>query len=84
MRRRDRRPAGPVAPAAEVMLLDGPANRLDETALGRLEDSLRTHRGALGAVSHDRLLRRRPTGHVRRPEAGRPVRRARLEGTAAG
>ncbi len=45
-----------IAAAPEVMLLDEPTNHLDAAALTWLEDHLRTHRGTVVAVSHDRVF----------------------------
>jgi len=45
-----------LASAPEVLLLDEPTNHLDDTCLEWLEDCLRSHRGTLVAVSHDRLF----------------------------
>ncbi|GLF94887.1 ABC-F family ATP-binding cassette domain-containing protein [Streptomyces yaizuensis] len=48
--------AAVLAAAPEVLLLDEPTNHLDESALGWLEDHLRTRRGTTVAVCHDRLF----------------------------
>ncbi|MFG2018333.1 ribosomal protection-like ABC-F family protein [Actinomadura geliboluensis] len=45
-----------LASAPEVLLLDEPTNHLDESALGWLEEHLRTRRGTTVAVSHDRTF----------------------------
>ncbi|WFB07042.1 ATP-binding cassette domain-containing protein [Streptomyces sp. LX-29] len=45
-----------IAAAPEVMLLDEPTNHLDGAALTWLEDALRSHRGTVLAVSHDRVF----------------------------
>ncbi|MFI7674478.1 ribosomal protection-like ABC-F family protein [Actinophytocola sp. NPDC049390] len=45
-----------IAAAPEVVLLDEPTNHLDAAALTWLEDHLRTHRGTVVAVSHDRVF----------------------------
>ncbi|MFJ6408627.1 ABC-F family ATP-binding cassette domain-containing protein [Streptomyces hydrogenans] len=45
-----------IAAAPEVLLLDEPTNHLDAGALDWLEDSLRSHRGTVVAVSHDRVF----------------------------
>ncbi|MFI7387340.1 ABC-F family ATP-binding cassette domain-containing protein [Streptomyces sp. NPDC049813] len=37
----------------ELLLLDEPTNHLDATAVGWLEERLRTHRGTVVAVTHD-------------------------------
>ncbi|MGW4631583.1 ABC-F family ATP-binding cassette domain-containing protein [Nocardia sp. NPDC004415] len=43
-----------LAASPEVLLLDEPTNHLDEAALTWLENRLRTHRGTVVVVSHDR------------------------------
>jgi macrolide transport system ATP-binding/permease protein len=48
--------AAVLASAPEVLLLDEPTNHLDESALGWLEEHLRTRRGTTVAVSHDRAF----------------------------
>ncbi|MET8865671.1 ABC-F family ATP-binding cassette domain-containing protein [Nonomuraea sp. NPDC004580] len=45
-----------LAAAPRVLLLDEPTNHLDEPALTWLEDRLREHKGAVAAVSHDRVF----------------------------
>ncbi|MCT2587502.1 ABC-F family ATP-binding cassette domain-containing protein [Actinophytocola sp. S1-96] len=45
-----------LAAVPEVMLLDEPTNHLDATALTWLEDHLRTHKGTIVTVSHDRVF----------------------------
>ncbi|MER0240767.1 ABC-F family ATP-binding cassette domain-containing protein [Streptomyces sp. HSW2009] len=45
-----------LAAAPEVMLLDEPTNHLDGAALTWLEESLRSHRGTVLAISHDRVF----------------------------
>ncbi|WP_405684032.1 hypothetical protein [Streptomyces sp. NBC_00057] len=50
------------------LLLDEPANHLALGLVQELEEAL-TLRGALVVVSHDRLLRRRFTGDIRRMES---------------
>ncbi|MGW5450458.1 ribosomal protection-like ABC-F family protein [Nocardia sp. NPDC003979] len=46
--------ASVLAAGTEVLLLDEPTNHLDDTAMTWLEDHLRTRRGTVVAVSHDR------------------------------
>ncbi|MFJ2936354.1 ribosomal protection-like ABC-F family protein [Streptomyces sp. NPDC087219] len=41
---------------AELLLLDEPTNHLDRAAAGWLEERLRTHRGTVVAVTHDRAF----------------------------
>ncbi|QIQ02984.1 ribosomal protection-like ABC-F family protein [Streptomyces liangshanensis] len=45
-----------LAPAPELLLLDEPTNHLDLRATTWLEDQLRTHRGTVLAVTHDRVF----------------------------
>jgi macrolide transport system ATP-binding/permease protein len=45
-----------LASAPEVLLLDEPTNHLDDACLDWLEERLRSHRGTVVAVSHDRLF----------------------------
>ncbi|WP_043227279.1 ABC-F family ATP-binding cassette domain-containing protein [Streptomyces sp. NRRL F-5193] len=45
-----------IAAAPEILLLDEPTNHLDAGALDWLEESLRSHRGTVVAVSHDRVF----------------------------
>ncbi|MEV8317724.1 ribosomal protection-like ABC-F family protein [Streptomyces sp. NPDC059900] len=45
-----------LAPQPELLLLDEPTNHLDDQALGWLEERLRTHRGTVVAVTHDRVF----------------------------
>ncbi|MFJ2650962.1 ribosomal protection-like ABC-F family protein [Streptomyces sp. NPDC087420] len=45
-----------LAPAPELLLLDEPTNHLDLRATTWLEDQLRSHRGTVLAVTHDRVF----------------------------
>ncbi|MDQ8706448.1 ABC-F family ATP-binding cassette domain-containing protein [Streptomyces sp. LHD-70] len=45
-----------LAAAPELLLLDEPTNHLDAAALDWLEERLRTHRGTVVAVTHDRVF----------------------------
>ncbi|MFE5659509.1 ribosomal protection-like ABC-F family protein [Streptomyces sp. NPDC056517] len=45
-----------LASGAELLLLDEPTNHLDRTAADWLEERLRTHRGTVVAVTHDRAF----------------------------
>ncbi|MEU8891604.1 ribosomal protection-like ABC-F family protein [Streptomyces sp. NPDC048442] len=45
-----------LAAAPQLMLLDEPTNHLDREALEWLEEHLRSHRGSLLVVSHDRVF----------------------------
>ncbi|MFE0824830.1 ribosomal protection-like ABC-F family protein [Streptomyces sp. NPDC058807] len=45
-----------LAAAPQLMLLDEPTNHLDRAALEWLEDHLRSHRGSILVVSHDRVF----------------------------
>ncbi|KUF13135.1 ABC-F family ATP-binding cassette domain-containing protein [Streptomyces silvensis] len=60
-----------LARPADLLLLDEPANHLALTLVEELEKALERWTGALVVVSHDRLLRRRFTGRIRRMESGR-------------
>ncbi|MFD3947354.1 ribosomal protection-like ABC-F family protein [Streptomyces sp. NPDC058579] len=48
--------ASVLASGAELLLLDEPTNHLDRAAAGWLEERLRTHRGTVVAVTHDRAF----------------------------
>ncbi|MFF3687821.1 ABC-F family ATP-binding cassette domain-containing protein [Streptomyces sp. NPDC002187] len=56
--------AATLASAPELLLLDEPTNDLDDEAVGWLEDHLRTHRGTVVAVTHDRTFLDRVTSTV--------------------
>ncbi|WP_067825768.1 ribosomal protection-like ABC-F family protein [Actinomadura kijaniata] len=45
-----------LAAAPELLLLDEPTNHLDDRAVAWLEERLRTHRGTVVAVTHDRAF----------------------------
>ncbi|MFI8519123.1 ABC-F family ATP-binding cassette domain-containing protein [Streptomyces sp. NPDC085481] len=60
-----------LARPADLLLLDEPANHLALGLVEELEDALREWPGAVVVVSHDRELRRRFTGHIRRMDSGR-------------
>ncbi|WP_055528073.1 ATP-binding cassette domain-containing protein [Streptomyces alboniger] len=60
-----------LARPADLLLLDEPANHLALGLVEELEAALDKWTGALVVVSHDRLLRRRFSGRIRRMESGR-------------
>ncbi|UFQ18476.1 ATP-binding cassette domain-containing protein [Streptomyces huasconensis] len=60
-----------LARPADLLLLDEPANHLALGLVEELEMALDEWTGALVVVSHDRSLRRRFTGRIRRMESGR-------------
>jgi macrolide transport system ATP-binding/permease protein len=57
--------------APDVMLLDEPTNHLDGAALTWLEEALRTHRGTVVAVSHDRVFLERVATAILEVDADR-------------
>ncbi|MEO3806445.1 ABC-F family ATP-binding cassette domain-containing protein [Nonomuraea sp. B1E8] len=59
-----------LAASPRVLLLDEPTNHLDAPALAWLEDRLREHRGAVVAVSHDRIFLDRVATAVLEVERG--------------
>ncbi|MFF6794431.1 ABC-F family ATP-binding cassette domain-containing protein [Streptomyces filamentosus] len=60
-----------LARPADLLLLDEPANHLALGLVEELEQALEEWPGALVVVSHDRELRRRFTGRIRRMDSGR-------------
>ncbi|KOX08839.1 ABC-F family ATP-binding cassette domain-containing protein [Nocardiopsis sp. NRRL B-16309] len=56
--------AGVLAAAPELLLLDEPTNDLDDQAVAWLEERLRSHRGTVVAVTHDRAFLAGVTGTV--------------------
>ncbi|MFI0828808.1 ATP-binding cassette domain-containing protein [Streptomyces roseolus] len=63
--------AGLLARPADLLLLDEPANHLALGLVEELEEALEEWPGAVVVVSHDRALRRRFTGRIRRMDSGR-------------
>lgn len=60
-----------LARPADLLLLDEPGNHLALGLVEELERALEEWKGALVVVSHDRALRRRFTGDIRRMDSGR-------------
>ncbi|MFF3313949.1 ATP-binding cassette domain-containing protein [Streptomyces sp. NPDC003035] len=60
-----------LARPVDLLLLDEPANHLALGLVEELEEALEKWTGALVVVSHDRQLRRRFTGRIRRMDSGR-------------
>ncbi|MFF2779275.1 ABC-F family ATP-binding cassette domain-containing protein [Streptomyces sp. NPDC058052] len=60
-----------LARPADLLLLDEPANHLALGLVEELEQALDAWPGAVVVVSHDRALRRRFTGRIRRMDSGR-------------
>ncbi|MEU3606121.1 ABC-F family ATP-binding cassette domain-containing protein [Streptomyces sp. NPDC035033] len=60
-----------LARPADLLLLDEPANHLALGLVEELERALEEWPGALVVVSHDRALRHRFTGRIRRMDSGR-------------
>ncbi|WP_067540904.1 ABC-F family ATP-binding cassette domain-containing protein [Nocardia crassostreae] len=66
--------AATLAAAPELLLLDEPTNDLDDSAVEWLEQHLRSHRGTVVAVTHDRVFLERITSTILEVEAGRITR----------
>ncbi|NDU77149.1 ATP-binding cassette domain-containing protein [Actinomadura sp. DSM 109109] len=63
--------AATLASTPELLLLDEPTNDLDDAATAWLERRLRTHRGTVVAITHDRLFLERVTTAVVEVDGGR-------------
>ncbi|WP_328872707.1 ATP-binding cassette domain-containing protein [Streptomyces sp. NBC_00287] len=62
--------AATLAAAPELLLLDEPTNDLDDEAVAWLEERLRTHRGTIVAVTHDRTFLDRVTDTILEVDGG--------------
>lgn len=71
-----------LAASPQLLLLDEPTNHLDASALGWLEERLRTHRGTVVVVSHDRLFLERVATTLWEVDADRRVVRRHGDGYA--
>ncbi|MGN9845247.1 TlrC/CarA/OleB/SrmB family ABC-F type ribosomal protection protein [Nonomuraea sp. H19] len=63
--------AATLASAPELLLLDEPTNDLDDQAVAWLEQHLRTHRGTVVAITHDRMFLERVTTAILEVADGR-------------
>ncbi|MFE7812319.1 TlrC/CarA/OleB/SrmB family ABC-F type ribosomal protection protein [Streptomyces sp. NPDC057433] len=66
--------AATLASAPELLLLDEPTNDLDDRATEWLEEHLRSHRGTVIAVTHDRVFLGRLTTTILEVGSGRVTR----------
>ncbi|MFF7457150.1 TlrC/CarA/OleB/SrmB family ABC-F type ribosomal protection protein [Kitasatospora sp. NPDC008115] len=66
--------AATLASGPELLLLDEPTNDLDDRAVAWLEAHLRTHRGTVLAVTHDRVFLERVATTVLEVDEGRVTR----------
>ncbi|PWI09082.1 TlrC/CarA/OleB/SrmB family ABC-F type ribosomal protection protein [Streptomyces sp. NWU339] len=66
--------AATLASAPELLLLDEPTNDLDDRATEWLEEHLRSHRGTVIAVTHDRVFLDRLTTTILEVGSGRVTR----------
>lgn len=66
--------AATLASAPELLLLDEPTNDLDDRATEWLEEHLRSHRGTVVAVTHDRVFLDRLTTTILEVDSGRVTR----------